>query len=72
MSDSICTTCRYHKISREDFIPRCYSPQLQALSLAGIRAIFERADEPDPSRSHLDGTGACGPMALNHQPKEYL
>lgn len=64
MSDQICHDCEYLKIDSKMY-RRCYSPQLQKLRLAGIITVFERDDTTEEGRSHADGTGKCGPNALN-------
>lgn len=60
----LCQSCEYLKIDAR-MNRRCYSPQLQKMRLAGIITVFERDDATEDGRSHEEGTGKCGPNALN-------
>ncbi len=70
MSHNLCLSCDYMRRDQVTFHLRCYSPQLLKLRLGGILVNFERDSEPEPERSHADGTGKCGPTALNRKPRE--
>lgn len=65
----LCRDCEWMKRD-EAFRMRCHSPQLVKLGYAGMIVNFERADDPDAGRSHEQGTGACGPQALNFKRRE--
>lgn len=72
MSKSLCLSCAYMRRDPESFHIRCYSPQLIKMRLGGILVNFERDDTPEEGRSHSEGTGKCGPTALNRKPREAL
>ncbi len=67
----LCDTCQ-HMRKDSDFRKRCYSPQLVAMKTPGIICVFERDEHPEPDRSHQDGTGKCGPNAMNRQRGDFL
>ena len=71
MSDQRCKDCEYMQTDIE-MRRRCYSPQLRKLGVAGILINFERDDAPEDGRSHEDGTGKCGPNALNKKKRVAL
>jgi hypothetical protein len=61
---TLCGDCEY-AIRDTEMRVRCHSPQLIKLGTPGILALFERDSHPEEGRSHKDGTGKCGPAALN-------
>ncbi len=69
MTTDLCRDCEWMKRDN-DMRPRCYSPQLTRMRLAGISCVFERDDACEPERSHTMGTGKCGQMALNFRKRE--
>jgi hypothetical protein len=70
MSESLCRDCAFMRPDLKTWHTRCYSPQLEKLGLAGILVNFERDAEPEEGRSHANGTGKCGPLALNKKQRE--
>ena len=69
---SLCHDCAYVRIDEKTWHTRCYSPQLVKLRLGGIIVAFERDATIEDGRSHDDGTGKCGEIALNFRHKDRL
>lgn len=70
MTHPLCLSCEHHQRDVKTWHIRCYSPQVIKAGLAGILVNFERDDVPEEGRSHQDGTGKCGEMALNRKAME--
>lgn len=70
MSHPLCLTCQHSKRDNSTWHLRCHSPQLVKAGMAGLLVNFERDDYAEECRSHQDGTGKCGPQALNRQAME--
>jgi hypothetical protein len=65
-TDALCRDCA-HMVPDADGNRFCFSPQIMKAYRVGSRCVFERDDYPEPVRSHLDGTGKCGPQHLNFE-----
>jgi hypothetical protein len=68
-TDSLCRDCA-HMRPDADGGRWCYAPQIIKANGRGTRCIFERDSYPETDRSHANGTGKCGPQALNMTRKE--
>jgi hypothetical protein len=68
-TDALCRDCA-HMRADADGNRFCFSPQIMKANGRGIRAVFERDSFPETERSHANGTGKCGPQALNIKRRE--
>jgi hypothetical protein len=67
-TDALCRDCA-HMCPDGDGGRWCYAPQIIKAHGRGTRCIFERDNFFETDRSHVNGTGKCGPHSLNFQRK---
>lgn len=68
-SDHLCRDCEYMHPDREGG-RWCSSPQALKGLGHSIRCVWERDQHVELDRSHANGTGKCGPRALNYKKRE--